>query len=323
MKDKWLCSALAVVMTTGAIAADWKPTKNVEIVVPFAAGGGNDVPARVLQKLLTEKRIVDAPVTVVNKPGGGGTLGLLYLNQHVGDAHYLSLISTSTLTSHIIGSSTINYTDVTPLIPLVVEYIGFAVNPTSSIQTFRELAERMKKDPTSLSFAVGGGLGNPNHTAIAAALKAAGADARKMKAVAFGGGKEAMTAVLGGHVDVLSAATSVLAPQAKAGKLRVIAVAAPTRLEGDLAAVPTLKEQRTPGVLAFSRYIVAPKGATSQQVSYWQDALSRAIATPEWRAEADKHDWDTPRAAASATSADLAEQYQSLKAILTDLGMAK
>lgn len=313
----------AGIIATGAHAAEWKPAKNVEIVVPFAAGGGNDVPARILQRLLTEKGLVDASVTVVNKPGGGGTLGLIYLNQHAGDPHYLSLISTSTLTSHIIGSSKINYTDVTPITPLVVEYIGFAVNPSSPIQHFRDLAERMKKDPTALSFAVGGGLGNPNHTAVAAALKASGADVRKMKAVAFGGGKEALTAVMGGHVDVLSAAGSVLAGQAKAGKLRVIGMAAPARLEGDLASVPTLKEQGTDVVLAFSRYIVGPKGMSEDAVAYWQRTLSRAVATPEWKAEADKRNWDAPKAAPAETTRDLQRQYEQLRAVLTDLGMAK
>src|SRR5690606_10253840 len=125
----------AVVSTLTALAlgaglqapamAQWSPSKPVEIVVPFAAGGGNDIPARILQKILTEKRIVERPVNVINKPGGGGTLGLIYLNQHAGDGHYLSLISTSTLTSHIIGTSKLNYTDVTPILPLITEYIGF------------------------------------------------------------------------------------------------------------------------------------------------------------------------------------------------------
>lgn len=310
----------------GAVAADaavWRPGQNVEIVVPFAAGGGNDVPARILQKILTGNRLIESSVMVVNKPGGGGTLGLIYLNEHAGNGNYLSLISTSTLTSHIIGTSKINYTDVTPIVPLVVEYIGFAVKADSPYRTFRDLIEAMKKDSTSLSFAVGGGLGNPNHTAIAAALKASGADVRKMKAVAFGGGSEALTAVMGGHVDVLAVAAGVLAPHVKSGKLRVVAVGAPARLERELADVPTLKEQGVNGVFAFSRYIVGPKDLPAPQVAFWEKVFSAAMKTEAWKAEAVKRNWGILDMSASAIAEDLKQQYGQLRAVLNDLGMAK
>jgi len=320
-----LIAGAAAVMAVAASAQgqEWTPARNVEIIVPFAAGGGNDIPARIMQKILTEKRLVGTSVSVLNKPGGGGTLGLIYLNEHAGDGHYLSLISTSTLTSHIIGASKINYADVTPIIPLITEYIGFAVNAASPFKTFGDVVDAMKKDPASLSFAIGGGRGNPNHAAIAAALKAAGADVRKMKAVAFGGGKEALIAVMGGHVDVLAAAGSVLAPQAKAGKLRIVAVAAPARLERDLATVPTLKEQGLEGVFAFSRYIVGPKDLGAPQAAYWEKAFGAAVKTDEWKAEAAKRNWDIPAMNASDTSTDLKKQYEDLRAVLSDLGMAK
>lgn len=304
-------------------AADWEPTQNVEIVVPFAAGGGNDRPARIIQKIIADYRMLNVSTTVINKPGAGGAVGLNYLNQHAGDGHYLSIISTSTLTSHIIGSGSVNYTDITPILPLITEYIAFAVNANSPLKTFKDVVDRMKQDATSLSFAVGAGLGNPNHVAIAAALKAGGADIKKMKVVAFGGGKEAMTAVMGGHVDVLAVAGAVLSGQVKAGKLRVLAVAAPKRLEGDLSTVPTLKEQGTNLLFGFSRYIVGPRGLPKEQAAYWSEVFSKVVTTEDWKKELAKNNWDSNYMSSEETIKDLKSQYATLRAVLADLGMAK
>ncbi len=316
----------AITSMTGAQpvhAADWKPTKNIEIVVPFSAGGGNDIPARIVQKILTDRKMLDVTITTVNKPGGGGAVGMNYLNQHAGDGHYLSIISNSILTSYIIGSSPVNYTDIKPIAPLITEYVIFAVSPTSSIRNFRDLAAIIKKDPTSLSFAVGGGLGNPNHAAIAAALKTTGMDIKKMKAVAFGGGNEAVTAVMGGHVEVLAAGTTVLAPQIQSGKIRFIAVAAPKRLSGEFSTIPTLKEQGTDLVFGFYRYIVGPKGLTKEQTAFWDRVFAELMSAPEWKAELEKNNWESNYMNSADTEKDLKFQYANLRTILGDLGMAK
>ena len=71
-----------------AAAAEWKPDKPIEIIVGTGVGGGQDKSARTVQRILQEKKLVEQPVTVVNKPGGGGAVGYTYLNQHeIGRAH--------------------------------------------------------------------------------------------------------------------------------------------------------------------------------------------------------------------------------------------
>src|SRR5687768_16176183 len=110
--------ALAAVVMP-ATAADWKPERNVEIVVGTSPGGGQDKTARLVQRILTERRLADAPVSVVNKPGGGGNLGWIYLNQHPADGHFLEIGTTTLLTSHLLGRSTISYSDVTPVAMLL------------------------------------------------------------------------------------------------------------------------------------------------------------------------------------------------------------
>ena len=83
----------------GSAFAQWKPEKAVEIIVGTGAGGGQDKTARTLNRLRADKRLVEAPITVVNKPGGGGAVGWAYLNQHAGDGHYVEIANTTLLTN--------------------------------------------------------------------------------------------------------------------------------------------------------------------------------------------------------------------------------
>jgi putative tricarboxylic transport membrane protein len=314
----------AGIFESGAVrAADWKPSRNVEIIVPFAAGGGNDLPARIIQKIIVDNKLINASSTVLNKPGGGGAVGLAYLNRHAGAGEYLSLISTSTLTSYIVGEGSINFTDVSPIVPLITEYIAIAVKHDSPIQSLGDFIAKMKKDPKSLSFGVGGALGNPNHVALAATLLASGIDPRQMKAVAFNSGSEAMTSALGGHVDVVAGPVDLYVPLVKAKRLRLLAVAAPRRLEGDMSSVLTLKEQNVDLVSAYTRYIVGPKGLSQDKTDYWSGVFSRLMKTAEWQKNVKANYWQSDFANSDATKNDLNKQFSEIKTVLGRIGMAK
>src|SRR3954466_5425061 len=99
-----LASAL-MLMTSAALATAataWKPEKPIEIVAPSGPGGTTDRTARVVARILAQQKLVDVPVTVVNKPGGSGTIGLTYVNQHPGDGHYLIIATTGSINNHIL-----------------------------------------------------------------------------------------------------------------------------------------------------------------------------------------------------------------------------
>jgi len=121
-----------------AVAQTWQPERNVEIVVPSGPGGGTDKTGRTVQSLLQNLKLVDKSI-VVNKPGAGGRLGMLYLNQHAGDGHFVSVSTVPLLTNHITGASNITYTDVTPLAQLFSEYILFAVRADSPIKSGQDM----------------------------------------------------------------------------------------------------------------------------------------------------------------------------------------
>lgn len=116
-----------------AAPATWSLEKNVEIIVPTGPGGGNDRAGRTVQRLLKDLRLVNVTTSLVNKPGAGGVLGWTYLNQHPGDAHYLSTSTPALLTTHITGRSEATYTDITPIAQLYTESSVFLVKTGSSI----------------------------------------------------------------------------------------------------------------------------------------------------------------------------------------------
>ncbi len=145
-------------------AADWKLERPVEIVAMSGPGGGaNDVIARTLQRVMQQRKLVDAPMTVVSKVGAGGVIAWSYLNQHAGDGGYISVSPINLLIEHILGASTITYTDVTPIAQLFNEYVAFAVKADSGLRSGRDVIEKLKADPGSVSFAVAASPAALNH----------------------------------------------------------------------------------------------------------------------------------------------------------------
>ena len=323
-KNKYLKSTVIVaLMSSPALAQSWTPSKNVEIVVTSAPGGSNDKTGRSVEKLLNELKLVPTSLTVVNKPGGGGNIAFAYVNQHAGDAHYLLVGTTAMVSNHIVGSSKISYLDFTPIASLFNDYVVFAVNAGSPTKTGKDLIERLKKDPQSVPLGFATSLGSHNHIAAGLLLKAAGGNARDLKAVAFKGSAEAVTALMGGHLELVTTAAGNVAAHVQSGKLRVVGVSADKRLPGTLAHVPTWKEQGVNLVYGGWRSIVGPKGLTAAQVAFWEGALRRAAQSAEWKTELERNYWSDDFVTSAQFRKDLDKDYADMKAVLVDLGLAR
>lgn len=317
------CGMVATLLATGVQAQGWQPDRNVEIVINTAPGSGQDVTGRFMQKLLQELKLVPTSSTVVNKPGGGGAIAYGYMNQHPGDGHFVAIASKSLLTNHIMGRTPVTYTNLTPLAILFEEYIVVAVRAESSIKGGRDLLDRMKKDPTSLSFGVATSLGNPNHQGVAMALKRVGVDVRKAKNVVFQSGGNAITALLGGHVDVVPGSVGLMQKHLEAGSIRVIAIAAPQRLTGLFAQVPTWKEQGTDAIVSNWRGLIGPGKLTGAQIAYWDNATRQFTRSGAWKKELAAKNWDDEYKASADTRKYMDEEYAELKGFLTEMELAK
>jgi putative tricarboxylic transport membrane protein len=321
------CGAIAVAalipLAAGAAETQWKPDKRVEIIVPSGTGGGNDRIGRLIQSILQKQQLVDVVTSVINKPGAGMALGMSYLNQHPGDAHYLLITSVGFLTNHITGRSPYSHRDVTPVALLFEEYIGFAVRPDFKLKTGKDLLAALRADAGSISTSMASAAGNHNHLALAAVTRQAGGEIKKLKVVAYGSGGQAMTAMLGGHVDLVVAPAATLLPQLQQGLLKMIAITAPTRQEGALAAVPTWREQGVNAVLSNWRVILAPQGVTPEQTTYWENVLARVVQASEWKEMLEKNVVTAHFMRSGETRKFLDEEYDDMKATLDSLGLVK
>jgi putative tricarboxylic transport membrane protein len=329
MESKFLKSArsiiaLALLLSAAMAGAQtWKPEKQVEIIIGTSAGGPQDRMGRAVQRILQDKKLVATQLNVINKAGGGGAVALSYLNQHAGDGHYVAINALSTLTNHITGKSTIAPTDLTPLAMMGAEYVGVTVRAESPLKTGKDVLDQLRKDPSSLSVAVGTALGNATHLSFVLAMKAGGVDIKKLRTVVFGSGGDSMTALLGGHVDVAASAPSAMLPQVQAGKLRIIVIGAPKRLGGELAKVPTWKELGVNSAFELWRGLAGPKGMTRAQIQFWDGALGALVKTDDWKKELAENQVEDIYKNSADTGKQWKEEYDEVKGILTELGLAK
>ncbi len=303
-----------------ATAAGWAPADRVEYIVPSGAGAALDMAARRLGQILEAQRSAKA-VVVTNKAGAGGQLALHVLQQNPGNANYLTTLSSSFLTGHATGALSARYSDFTPVAILVDEFVTVAVRADSPVRDARDLAARLRQDPRALSIGVASSLGNHIHIGIARPLKKGGVDVGRLTVAPFKSSAESLNALLGGHVDVVSSSTPNVIAHVKAGRIRVLAVDAPQRLDGALAAVPTWREQGFDVVGVSSQGILAPKGIGTDALAYWVDALREATQTPEWAEFLATNQLQPHFLAGRAAAEALDRQYADMSASLRDLGL--
>jgi putative tricarboxylic transport membrane protein len=259
---------------TSAFAADWKPTRDIEFVVPNSAGGGNDLLARSLAKILTEEKLVPTSIAIVNKPGGAQAVGMGYAatNKH-GDPHTLALISTGSQVTPLSVKNAKGVRDLQPIAILTVDDFLLVTSPKSKYKTAAEMVEAAKARPRSVSIGIGGAT---DEMAVAALELETGA---KFNIVRFDSTGDSVNAVLGGHVDATTGNPVELLSQVEGGNLKGVAVFRPTRFSV-LPDVATLTEQgiKAPVYQAW-RGVAVPKGIPADAQAYWQDVFRRVAET--------------------------------------------
>jgi putative tricarboxylic transport membrane protein len=316
--------ACAVIALAAAplVAADWKPTAQIEIVIPNSPGGGNDAVGRLLQKLLQDRRLIPTAAIVSNKPAGGGSATLSYLGQKANDPHIIAVVSITQQLNYITGTQAQRYRDFTPLATMIGDFIGFAVRADSPITSGKDLLERLKKDPSSVAAGITA-LGGNNHVALVLAARSAEVDTRKLKTPVFQSSGDSVTALLGGHIDLHIGSVGPLAKQLEAGKVRLLAVTSDQRLPGPLAAVPTWKEQGIAGTFNTWRGLWGPKGMTADQVAFWDDTFERISKDPQWKENLAANQWESDYRNSRDTLKYLDVLHVELRDVLKDLGLAK
>lgn len=305
----------------GALGGEWRPSKPVEMVVPTSAGGAADQTGRYIQRLLQGR--IGTDMAVINKGGAGGAIAYAYLNQKQGDGHYLSLSTLNLVTNRITRPNVLGHDDVTAICQLYGEYPVIVVKADSQYSSGKDLIAKLRQDPSAASIAFSPGLGGALHLATATVMRAGGVDAKKLRIVVTQSSADSITSLLGGHVDVGVMTPANVIPHLEAGRLRVLGIAAPRRMQGALAVAPTWKEQGVPGISASWRGVIGPKGMSPAQVSYWEGAFAQLVKTEEWKRHVEMNARSDEFMGSRETARYYEAQHKELHALLVSLGIAK
>ncbi len=312
---------LALAAATAAWGQPWKPVRAAEFITSSDAGGSNDQVARAMQRILQGAKLVASPIQVINKPGGNQTIAVIYLTQKAPDGHYLLLANPTIFTNHIGGITPLGPADMTPVSLLLVEHTLITVKSDSPIKSMRDLIEQLKKDPESLTVGIVS-RGGPNHLALSQALKSAGVDARRLKAVVFKTNAESMTQMVGGHVQVVASSVSSAMAQVKAGNARALAIASSQRL-ALLPDVPSLREQGIDSWVSNWRAMMGPKGMAPAEVAYWEEVFTKMAASDQWKKTLEIQGWDGQFLRSAEFSKYLDREYAATRSIMVEMGIAK
>lgn len=270
-------TAAPAAMAQPAVKA-FVPTKPVEFIVHSSPGGGADVFARMIANIVQKNNLSPQPLVVVNKSGASGGNALSYLAEKRGDDHTLLGMVIALVVTAIRTDVPAKVEDWTKISLLQIDPNVWLVRPDFPHKDAKELLAAAKAQPKTISVGFGS-VGSSDHLAFFRVAKASGAE---FNYVNFGSGGEAMTALLGGHVDMGSGQPSEALEQIKAGKLRGVLVLADGRLQ-ILPDVPTAKELGINVENEVPRGIVGPSGMSKEAVAYYEGLMKKVTETSDWK----------------------------------------
>lgn len=275
MRHLLLGALAATTVLAGAAAAQTYPDRAIEIVVPYAAGGGTDVSMRVLAETLGQK-LGGATVVVRNAPGGGGAIGTGDALKAAPDGYTLGTGAQGpvALLPHYGGTTyTIDDVDFLALLGRNLQVVlACADAPFADYDAFIAHA----KANEGATMVGNSGAGGANHLSMEAFGKAAGV---VFENVAFGGASEALTNCAGGHVDAVTATPSEARPHIESGKVKPLFVMERERI-GAMPDVPTAVEKGVDFTWSSWKGVIAPKGMPADVRATLTDALKASIEDP-------------------------------------------
>ena len=249
------------------------PTKEVQIIIPWAAGGATDLIFRALAA--TTGKYLGKAVVVVNRPGGGSAVGYTEGAQAKPDGYTLtSAVTPLTILPHQVTTA-YTYKNFEPVINVVSDPSMFLIRSDAPWKSVKEFLDFAKKNPDMITVGNSGAGGGVHFVALAFE-KAAGV---KFNHIPFSGGGPSVTAILGGHINAVSVSPPEGIEHVKAGKLKIIALFAEKRFEF-FPDVPTVKEQGIDFAMGMWRGLAAPKGTPPDVIKKLHDAFKQGMDDP-------------------------------------------
>ncbi|WP_036772210.1 Bug family tripartite tricarboxylate transporter substrate binding protein [Photorhabdus australis] len=290
MKTITLKTLAATVLLFGAsnLFAASAPGRT-ECIAPAKPGGGFDLTCKLVQVSLLETKEISKPMRVTFMPGGVGAVAYnAIVAQRPAEAGTIVAFSGGSLLNLSQGKfGRYNVEDVRWLASVGTDYGMIAVRADSPYNSLNDLMNAFKNNPNSIVFGAGASIGSQDWMKTALLAKEVGIDPHKMRYVAFEGGGEPITALLGNHIQAVSGDLSEMVPYLNGDKIRVLAVYADKRLDGDLANIPTAKEQGYDLVWPIIRgFYMGPK-VSDEEYQWWVDTFNKLQQTDDFKKQRD------------------------------------
>ena len=285
MKNLFRITAAAALALTAGITHGFEPN-NVECIAPANPGGGWDFVCRQVGKTLYDLKLVPGPVQVTNMPGAGGGVAYAHtVTKRKGDPNLLVAASLGTTTRLAQGQFPGMKRDMVRWLGAVgTDYGAIAVGKDSPFKTLNDLIAALKEDPSKIAIGGGSAAGGADHLQALAVAKAGGVEnLGQIKYLAFEGGGEAITQLLGGHIQAYSGDISEILGQWEAGNIRPLAALSEERLPGKPNEIPTAVEQGVKVVWPNFRGFYVPKDVPDEAYEFWIDALNKLYESEEWK----------------------------------------
>jgi tripartite-type tricarboxylate transporter receptor subunit TctC len=305
---------LQVIGAPAAVAA--YPEKEITLIVPWAAGGGTDLVARVLANLM--EKDLGKPVVVVNKPGGGGLVGFNQIAAAKPDGYTIGINSTSQILQKYSASSYVDWRNLSPIALVNLDPAAFTVKSDSPWKTIEEALAYAKANPMKVRIS-NSGPGAIWHVSAALLGSKTGV---QFTHVPYGGGNPAAVAAAGGHVEATMVSPAEVGPLVKGGKLRILAIASAKRdpLYPD---VPTFKERGIDFAMGVWRSMVAPKDTPKAIIDRLEKSVEKAVQDPTFKEFMEKNGLGEAFMNSADTAALWAQDEKDMEKIIPGLGLKK
>lgn len=264
--------ALAAVSGIARAQAAKYPSKPIKFVVPFAAGGGGDVVARMLGQRLSER--LNNPVVVENRTGAGGNIGSDFVLKSPPDGYTLLNMSSSYPIQAAVSKLPYDpIGDMQPIIMVSRDPVLLLVNAASPLRNSKDLVEAARRSPDKLTYG-SAGVGSIAHLGMEELAFLMGI---RLVHIPYKGSSQAFTDVLGGQVDMMLSSATFSAPHVKGGKVRGIGIAGTQRV-ATLPEVPTFLEQGYPGYDVVDwKAMAGPRGIPADVVAFLNRELNEVL----------------------------------------------
>ncbi|WP_030071067.1 Bug family tripartite tricarboxylate transporter substrate binding protein [Halomonas alkaliantarctica] len=310
-------------MTTSANAQEWTPSRSIEFVAPANPGGGWDTLVRTMSRVIQQEALADESFAAINVPGGGGAVAWAQVARDSGNPHKLFATSPPMILVPLAGASRYDHTDFTPIARINTDYSIILVAADSEYQTLDDLFTALKENP-SLSVGGGSAPGSMDHISVAGLASAAGMEASAVNYIPFSGGGDAMTNLMGGHIEaVIGGAGEAVGQLGEGSQLRALGVSSEERLGGGLAEVPTYQEQDFDYTFDIWRGVMGAPEMPDEAVEYYETLFAEMLETEAWREASDQLGWIDAYQDSDAFATFLDEQQEQFSSVLTDLGLMR